>query len=61
MPIPGVRDFNDNLMGLVVSRGDIEGAACGGKFRGVLDQVPKDLLQARRIRPAMVFPGLEAV
>ena len=60
-PDAGVGDLDDDLMLLVVPGGNFEPAALGREFRGVLDQVPKNLLQTRRVAPAMMFAGFEAL
>src|SRR5664279_5819712 len=49
-----VCDLDHNLMGLVVPCGQFEVSFLRRKFRGVLHEIPKDLLQSRGIGPATV-------
>jgi len=58
-PDTGIGEIDDDVMLGVIACADAELAAGGSKFDRILDDVPKNLLQAGGIGPAMMFFGGE--
>src|SRR4030095_3822871 len=58
-PAAGMGEIDNEVMLRVIACDDTKLAAGGSKFNRVLDDVPKNLLQAGGIGPAMMFFGRE--